>query len=89
MRLRHLAATQREVGQVDAAIASLAEAVAQCPPGCPWALNDLFQTYRASGRAADGVAWFERFVPAHPQQQDAPGYLAELRAAAAAGSTAR
>jgi hypothetical protein len=90
MRLRHLAATQREAGQIDAAIASLAEAVAQCPPGCPWALNDLFETYRTSGRAAAGVVWFERFVPAHPQQLDAPGYLAELRAAATAGeSTSR
>jgi 4-amino-4-deoxy-L-arabinose transferase-like glycosyltransferase len=82
MRLRHLAATQREVGQVDAAIASLEEAVAQCPPGCPWSLRDLFDTYRASGRAAAGVVWFERFVRTHPQQRDAPEYLAALRAAA-------
>jgi 4-amino-4-deoxy-L-arabinose transferase-like glycosyltransferase len=89
MRLRHLAATQRDVGQVDAAIASLTEAVAQCPPGCPWALRDLFEAYRTSGRAPAGVAWFERFVRTHPQQQDAPGYLAELRAAATAGSTGR
>jgi 4-amino-4-deoxy-L-arabinose transferase-like glycosyltransferase len=89
MRLRHLAATQFEVGQVDAAIGSLAEAVSQCPPGCPWALHDLFEAYRTSGRATAGAAWFERFVRAHPQQQDAPGYLAELRAAASAGSTVR
>jgi 4-amino-4-deoxy-L-arabinose transferase-like glycosyltransferase len=85
MRLRHLAATQREVGQLDAAIGTLKEAVAQCPPGCPWSLADLFETYLASGRAAEGAAWFERFVPAHPQQRDAPGYLGRLRAAAAGG----
>jgi 4-amino-4-deoxy-L-arabinose transferase-like glycosyltransferase len=82
MRLRHLAATQREVGQLDAATASLQEAVAQCPMGCPWSLQDLFELYRASGRASDGAVWFERFVRTHPQQPDAPGYLAELRAAA-------
>jgi 4-amino-4-deoxy-L-arabinose transferase-like glycosyltransferase len=86
MRLRHLAATQREVGQIDAAIASLEEAVAQCPPGCPWSLRDLFEVYRTTGRAAAGVRWFERFVRVHPEQRDAPEYLAELRAASS-GST--
>jgi hypothetical protein len=89
MRLRHLAATEREVGQVDAAIASLEEAVAQCPPGCPWSLQDLFETYRRSGRAKAGVAWFESFVQTHPEQRDAPAYLAELRAAASPGSPVR
>lgn len=82
MRLRHLAATQQAVGQVDAAIASLEEALAVCP-ACPWALGDLFEAYRASGRAAAGVAWFERFVAAHPERTDAPDYLIRLRAAAA------
>jgi 4-amino-4-deoxy-L-arabinose transferase-like glycosyltransferase len=86
MRLRHLAATQHDVGQIDAAIASLQEGVAQCPPGCPWALSDLFQIYRTSGRAAAGVVWFERFVRTHPEQRDAPAYLAELRAAAGTGN---
>lgn len=88
MRLRHLAAVQREVGQVDEAIASLQEAVAQCPPGCPWSLADLFETYRGTGRARAGIAWFEAFVRTHPQQRDAPGYLARLRADAAS-ETAR
>jgi len=89
MRLRHLAATQREIGQVDAAIASLEEAVAQCPPGCPWSLQDLFEAYRTSGRATAGVVWFEAFVRTHPEQRDAPGYLAELRATATSGSAVR
>ena len=89
MRLRHLAVTQREVGQLDAATASLQEAVAQCPIGCPWSLQDLFELYRASGRASDGARWFERFVQTHPQQPDAPGYLIQLRAAAASGEPAR
>jgi 4-amino-4-deoxy-L-arabinose transferase-like glycosyltransferase len=87
MRLRHLAATQREVGQLDASIASLAEAVAQGPAGCPFSLGDLFETYRVAGRAAAGAAWFERFVATHPAQPDAPAYLAELRAAATSGGT--
>jgi hypothetical protein len=89
MRLRHLAAVQREVGQVDAAIASLEEAVAQCPPGCPWALADLFETYRATGRADAGARWFEAFVRTHPQQQDAPGYLQQLRAMGGSGTAQR
>lgn len=89
MRLRHLAATQREVGQLDASIASLAEAVAQCPAGCPFSLRDLFETYRTAGRAAAGVAWFEQFVATHPAEPDAPAYLAELRATATSGRTGR
>jgi 4-amino-4-deoxy-L-arabinose transferase-like glycosyltransferase len=80
LRLGHLADAQLQVGQVDAAIATLHESVARCP-GCAWTLQDLFETYRTTGRTADGAAWFEGFARAHPEQRDAAGYLAELRAA--------
>jgi hypothetical protein len=78
MRLRHHATVQRQAGNVDGAIATLQEAVAPCPPGCPRALHDLFETYRETGRAAEGTTWFRAFIRAHPEQRDAPGYLRTL-----------
>ncbi len=84
MRLRHLADMQAEVGDVDGAIATLKEAIAPCPPGCPWALADLFELYRRSGRNAEGAAWLRTFIATHPQQQDAPDYLRQLEAAGTA-----
>ncbi len=81
MRLRHLADMQATVGLVPEAIVTLKEAVAPCPPGCPWALADLFELYLRTGRAAEGEAWFREFVATHPQQLDAPEYLERLHAA--------
>jgi hypothetical protein len=83
MRLRHLADIHMDAGDPERAIAILKEAVPNCTYGCPLALADLFEAYRRSGRAAAGVRYFETFVRDHPEQRDAPGYLAELRAAAA------
>jgi len=81
MRLRHYANVYLEAGQPERAIAALQEAIPHCTHGCPWALADLFAIYREGGRRADGVRYFERFVREHPEQRDAPGYLATLRAA--------
>lgn len=81
MRLRHLADMYMTVGDPPRAIAALQEGVTQCPPGCPWALQDLFEVYMRTGRLAEGDAYFRRFTATHPSQRDAPGYLAELDAA--------
>ena len=51
------------------------------PHGCPWALADLFAIYQRTGRLEEGIGYFERFVREHPEQRDAPQYLAELRGA--------
>ncbi len=69
-------------GDPDRAIAALEEAIPNCTHGCPWALEDLFAVYRRTGRTAEGITYFEAFVRAHPEQRDAPGYLAQLRAVA-------
>ena len=79
MRLRHLADVEMTAGRPDRAIAALQEAVPNCLHGCPWALADLFAVYQQTGRFAEGIGYFERFVREHPEQRDAPGYLAELR----------
>lgn len=81
MRLRHLADIQMDAGHPDRAIAALKEAIPNCTHGCPFALADLFEVYRRSGRAAEGVRYFETFVRDYPRQRDAPAYLSELRAA--------
>ncbi len=80
MRLRRLADAEMTMGRPERAIAALQEAVPNCLHGCPWALADLFEIYRRSGRVADGVAYFEAFIARHPEQRDAPEYLAKLRA---------
>ncbi len=82
MRLRHLADAYMTAGDPDRAIAALEEAIPNCTHGCPWALEDLFAVYRRTGRTAEGITYFEAFVRAHPEQRDAPGYLAQLRAVA-------
>ena len=84
MRLRRFADVYREAGAPERAIAALVEAIPGCTHGCPWALKDLFALYRDTGRTAEGSRYFERFVREHPAQRDAPEYLAELRARAAA-----
>ncbi|MCC6847408.1 MAG: hypothetical protein IT294_02815 [Deltaproteobacteria bacterium] len=89
LRLRHLAAASLDEGDAERAIAALAEAVPRCAQGCPWALRDLFDAYVATGRYAEGEAYFARFVRERPEQRDAPEYLAELRARVAASSGAR
>ena len=83
MRLRRYADVYREVGEVDRAIAALHEAIPGCTHGCPWALKDLFEIYRTTGRAAEGVRYLENFIRDHPRQRDAPEYLATLRATTA------
>ncbi len=80
MRLRHLADIYLDAGNPGRAIAALQEAVANCPHGCPWALKDLFEAYLRSGRFTEGEAYFRTFVRDHPQQLDAPEYLARLSA---------
>lgn len=80
MRLRHLADVEMDVGHSDLAIAALQEAVPNCIYGCPWALADLFAVYQRTGRFEEGTLYFERFVREHPEQRDAPQYLADLRA---------
>jgi hypothetical protein len=84
MRLRHLADVYLDAGDPGRAIAALQEAVPNCPHGCPWALKDLFEAYRRSGRFAEGEAYFRTFVRNHPEQLDAPEYLARLDAEASA-----
>ncbi|MCC6764616.1 MAG: glycosyltransferase family 39 protein [Deltaproteobacteria bacterium] len=84
LRLRHLADGYLGVGDAERAIAALVEAVPHCPHGCPWALKDLYEAYAETGRAAQGEAYFARFVREHPEQRDAPQYLADLRVRAAA-----
>jgi len=81
MRLRHLAETYVEVGDVDRAFAVLDEAIAPCPSGCPLALNDLYNLYRKTGRLAEGEVWFRSFAARHPEQRDVPGYVAALQSA--------
>jgi hypothetical protein len=80
LRLRHLADVYLDAGDPGRAIAALQEAVPNCPHGCPWALKDLFETYRRSGRFVEGAAYFRAFVREHPEQLDAPEYLARLGA---------
>jgi 4-amino-4-deoxy-L-arabinose transferase-like glycosyltransferase len=80
MRMRHLADAYMTAGDPERAIAALDEAVPGCTHGCPWALADLFAIYQRTGRFDEGVRYFERFVRAHPEQRDAPQYLADLRA---------
>jgi hypothetical protein len=84
LRLRHLADIYLDAGDAERAIAALGEAVPRCPHGCPWALKDLFAAYVTTGRFMEGEAYFARFVRDHPEQPDAPRYLAELRARVAA-----
>jgi 4-amino-4-deoxy-L-arabinose transferase-like glycosyltransferase len=86
MRMRHLADAYMTAGDPDRAIAALNEAIPNCTHGCPWALADLFAIYRRTGRVAEGVRYFERFVREHPEQRDAPEYLAQLRAVAGSRS---
>lgn len=83
MRLRRFANVYMTAGDPDRAIAALQEAIPGCTHGCPWALADLFEIYRATGRTAEGVRYFERFVRTYPAQRDAPEYLATLRGATA------
>ena len=78
MRLRHLADTYVEVGDVDRAIGVMQEAVAPCPSGCPLALNDLYNLYLKTGRLADGEAYFRSFGARHPEQRDVSGYMTAL-----------
>ena len=84
MRLRHLAVMYRTAGEPGLALAALREAVPHCPHGCPFALADLAALYRETGRYAEGEAYLRDFIRRHPEQRDAPGHLAELRAAARA-----
>jgi tetratricopeptide (TPR) repeat protein len=80
MRMRRFASVYASAGDVDRAIAALQEAIPGCTHGCPWALKDLVEVYRASGRIEDGIDYLEGFVRRYPAQRDAPAYLAELRA---------
>lgn len=84
MRLRHLATIYMTVGQPERAIGALQEAIPGCTHGCPWAAADLFQIYFATGRFAEGEAYFRDFVRRYPAQEDAPGYLERLQAAGSA-----
>lgn len=81
MRLRRYADVYLQVGEAERAIAALQEAIPGCTHGCPWALKDLFEIYRTTGRTAAGVRYLEGFIRDHPRQRDAPEYLATLRAA--------
>lgn len=81
MRLRRYADVYLQAGEAERAIAALQEAIPGCTHGCPWALKDLFEIYRTTGRNAEGIRYLEGFVRDHPQQRDAPEYLATLRAA--------
>jgi tetratricopeptide (TPR) repeat protein len=81
MRLRRYADVYFRAGQPDRAIAALLQAIPGCTHGCPWALKDLVAIYRATGRTEEGIRYLETFIRAHPEQRDAPEYLAELRAA--------
>ncbi len=83
MRMRHLADAYMQAGDPDRAIAALTEAIPNCLHGCPWALADLFAIYQRTDRQREGIRYFERFVREHPEQRDAPGYLAQLHAATA------
>jgi tetratricopeptide (TPR) repeat protein len=83
MRLRRYADVYFQAGEAERAIAALQEAIPGCTHGCPWALKDLFEIYRTSGRTAEGIRYLEGFIRDHPQQRDAPEYLAALRAATA------
>lgn len=80
MRLRRYADVYLQAGEAERAIAALQEAIPGCTHGCPWALKDLFEIYRTTGRTAEGVRYLEGFIRDHPQQRDAPEYLAALRA---------
>lgn len=80
MRLRRYADVYLHAGKPERAIAALQEAIPGCTHGCPWALKDLFEIYRTTGRTADGIRYLEGFIRDHPQQRDAPEYLAALRA---------
>lgn len=84
MRMRHLADAYMTAGETDRAIQALLEAIPNCTHGCPWALADLFAIYQRTARIPEGIRYFERFIREHPGQRDAPEYLAQLRAAAAA-----
>ncbi len=83
MRMRRFANVYATAGDADRAIAALQEAIPGCTHGCPWALKDLVELYRTSGRVEEGIEYLERFVRRYPAQRDAPEYLAELRAAIA------
>lgn len=83
MRLRRYADVHLHAGDVEGAIAALQEAIPGCTHGCPWALKDLFEIYRTTGRTAEGIRYLEEFIRGHPQQRDAPEYLAALRAVTA------
>jgi 4-amino-4-deoxy-L-arabinose transferase-like glycosyltransferase len=89
MRMRHLADAYMTAGDPDRAIAALSEAVPGCLHGCPWALADLFAIYQRTARFEDGIRYFERFVRDHPEQRDAPQYLADLRARVGAANGTR
>lgn len=83
MRLRRYADVYLQAGQPEHAIAALQEAIPGCTHGCPWALKDLFEIYRTTGRTEEGIRYLEGFIRDHPQQRDAPEYLAALRASTA------
>src|SRR5262249_22142125 len=80
MQLRHLADVHARAGHRDEVITILQEAVDRCPR-CRGALADLADAYVTNGRAADGEAFFTRFIADHPEHPDAHRHLARLRAA--------
>jgi tetratricopeptide (TPR) repeat protein len=83
MQLGKLAEMYLVAGEPDRAIDVLREGAEQCPLRCSHALERLAETYLATGRLAEGEAYFRRFTSAHPQQQ--MGWRALARILDAAG----
>jgi len=78
MRLRHLAVAYSAAGRTDEALATLQEAVRQCPGGCRFALGDLFDLYRNANRPAEGADYFRAFTHEQPGRSDGWRHLAGL-----------
>lgn len=89
MRLRHLGQIYLTSGRIDDAFTAFHEGLAGCPTSCSLGTQALADAYLATGRLAEGEAWFRRLTREHPGYPDGWGHLARILEAAGRPDEAR